>query len=82
MILEFNCQESVSIKYFAVKQSNQVKLTTRFLSGKMLMFAKLTLMSFVYEMLETFCFPEKKVQKFLPKIRDRESSYLSRADRC
>ena len=67
MILEFNCQESVSVKYFAVKQSNHVKLTTRFLSGKMLMFAKLTLMSFVYEMLETFCFPEKKYKNFFQK---------------
>ena len=39
MILQFNCQESASTKSFTVKKNDQVKLTTRFLSGKMLMFA-------------------------------------------
>ena len=67
MIFQFNCQESALIKSFAVKQSNQVKLTTRFLSGKLLMFAKLSLRSFIYEMLETFSFPDKKVQEIFQK---------------
>ena len=31
------------------------------------MFAKLSLMSFVYEMLETFCFPDEKVRKIYDK---------------
>ena len=31
------------------------------------MFAKLSLMSFIYNMLETFCFPDEKVQKILQK---------------
>ena len=31
------------------------------------MFAKLSLMSFIYEMLETFCFPDEKVQKIFDK---------------
>ena len=56
MTLEFNCQESASIEPFAVKRSDQVKWATRFLSGKILMFAKLSVMSFIYEMLQTFCF--------------------------
>ena len=67
MVVEFTCQESVSIKSFAVQKSNQIKLTTRFLSGEMLMFANLSLMSFIYDMLETFCFPDEKVQKILQK---------------
>ena len=67
MIFEFNCQESASIKSFAVKQSDQVKLTTRFLSWKMLMFVKLSLMSFIYKMLETFCFQDKKVLEIFQK---------------
>ena len=33
----------------------------------MLMFAKLSLMSFIYEMIETFCFPDKKVQQIYDK---------------
>ena len=67
MIPKFNCRESASIKSFAVKKNDQVKLTTRFLSGKMLMFTKLSLMSFIFNMLETFCFPDEKVQKILQK---------------
>ena len=31
------------------------------------MFAKLSLMSFIYDMLETFCFPDEEVQKILQK---------------
>ena len=33
----------------------------------MLMFAKSSLMSFTYEMIETFCFPDKKVQEIYDK---------------
>ena len=67
MILEFNNHESASIKPFTVKKRDHIKVTTRFLSGKMLMFAKLSLMSFIYEVLETFCFSDEKVQAILKK---------------
>ena len=64
MILEFNSLESASIKSIAVKQSDQVTLTTRFLSGEMLMFAKLSLMSFTYKMLAgNILFPRQKRYK-------------------
>ena len=63
MILDFCVDESVSIKSFAVKEKKEVGATTKFLSGKMLMFAKLSLMSFIYDILETFCFPDEKVKK-------------------
>ena len=49
MILEFNNRESASIKSFAVKKKDHIKVTPRFLSGKILMFAKCSLMSFMYE---------------------------------
>ena len=64
MTVEFNCQESTLIKLFAVQKNDQVKPTTRFLSGKILMFAMLSLRSFIYDMLETFCFPDEKGQKY------------------
>ena len=67
MILEFNNQESASIKSFAAKKNDCVKVTTRFLPGKMLMFAKLSLMSFIYEVLETFCFPDENVREIFKK---------------
>ena len=41
MILEFNDGESASIRSFAVKKKNEMKAVTRFMSGKLLMFAKL-----------------------------------------
>ena len=62
MILEFNNHESASIKSSAAKKNHHIKVTTRFLSGKMLMFAKLSLMSSIYEDLETFCFPNENVK--------------------
>ena len=67
MIVDFCSQESASINPFAIKKNDQVKVTTRFSSGKMLMFGKLLLMSFIYEMLEAFCFPDEKVQKIFDK---------------
>ena len=67
MIVDFCTEESASVKSFAIKKYDQIKVTTRFLSGKMLMSAKLSLMSFIYEMLETFCFPDKKIQEIYDK---------------
>lgn len=58
MIVDFCAEEAIIIKSIAVKERQEVQVTTRFLPGKMLMFAKLSLMSFIYEVLETFCFPE------------------------
>ena len=67
MILEFNNQESNSIKSFAVKKNDHIKVTTRFLSVKMLRFAKLLLMSFINEILEIFCFPDENVREIFKK---------------
>ena len=51
MIVDFCAEEPASIKSFAVKEKKQLKFTTRFLSGKVLMFAKLLPMSFIYKIL-------------------------------
>ena len=59
-----------------VKQSDHVNLTTRFLSRKMLMFGKLSLMSFIYNMLETFCFPGNEVQKIFQKYMIERSTSI------
>ena len=67
MIIDFNCLYSVSIETFAIKKNDNVKLTTRFLSGKILMFAKLSLMSFIYELIETFYFRSEIVKKIYQK---------------
>ena len=41
MVLEFNDHEAVSIKSIAVKKRSSIKVTIRFMSGKLLMLAKL-----------------------------------------
>ena len=69
MAIEFNDRESASIKSFAVKKRWQIKVTTRFISGKLLMFAKLSLKSFIYEITETFGFSKENVKKKNDKYR-------------
>ena len=63
MIIEFNDGESASVKSFAVKKKNVIKATTRFMSGKLLMFAKLSLKCFIYTLIETVHFPNDTVKK-------------------
>ena len=59
MLIEFNDLECSSIKFIAVKSKNKIKCTTRFMSGKLLMFAKLSLKSFIYSLVELLSFPEE-----------------------
>ena len=61
MVVEFNDRESAGIKSFAVTKRNEIKVTTGFMSGKLLMFAKLSLKSFIYDIIETFCFSQKEI---------------------
>ena len=60
MIIDFDCESSVSINSLTVNKNDNVKVTTRFFSGKTLMFAKLSFMSFNYEITEAFYFPNEK----------------------
>ena len=59
MIIEFNKQKSASVRSIAIKSDPVVKCTTRFISGKRLMFAKLSLKIFIYSLVELFHFPEE-----------------------
>ena len=63
MVTEFNNYEAASIKSTAVKKRNNIKVTTRFMSGKLLMFAKLSLKSFIYDVIEAFCFPDENIKE-------------------
>ena len=56
MIIEFNNHKSSAVKLISVKNESVIKRTTRFMSGKLLMFAKLSLKIFIYTLLE------KKIQ--------------------
>ena len=68
-IVDFCVEDSIIIKFFAVKEKKEVGATTRFLYGKMLIFAKFSLLGFIYEVLETFYFPGKKVKDIYEKYQ-------------
>ena len=57
MVIEFNDRQSSSVKSIAVKSKTSVQCNTRFMSGKLLMFAKLSLKSFVYSLVELLAVP-------------------------
>ena len=61
-MIDFEYNASNSIKSLAIKKNTNVKVTSRFIKGKMLMFAKLSIKSFVYDMIDVFCFPNKDIQ--------------------
>ena len=69
MTIEFNDRESASIKSSAVKKRNEVKVTTCFMSGKLLMFAKLSLKSFICDRVETLCFPKENIKAVYNKYK-------------
>ena len=62
-IIDFSDQDTASIKSLGVKTNDKVKITTRFIKGKMLMFSKISLKAFVYDLIDTFCFPDEEVQE-------------------
>ena len=66
-MIEFDTEYAYSIKDLGVKENNQIKPTTRFFSGKMLMFAKLPLKSFIDDLVETFVFPNAITKEIMPK---------------
>ena len=59
LILEFNEHIPSSVKSISVKSEAAMKCTMRFMPGKLLMFAKLSLKSFIYSLVELLHFPEE-----------------------
>ena len=50
------------IKYVAMQTNTNVKITTCFMKGKMLMFAKTSIINLVYHTIYVFCFPEDNLK--------------------
>ena len=59
MLIVFNNYKSSSVKSISVKSETNIKCTMRFMSGKLLMFAKLSLKSFIYSLVELLYFPQE-----------------------
>ena len=68
-ILDFNDRESTSIRSFAVNKKSEIKVTSKFMSGKLLIFAKPSLKSFIDLLAETFCFPSPIVKAIYQKYQ-------------
>ena len=80
-LIDFDEEYSSSIKSLAVKQSNKVNLTTRYLNGKMLMFSKVSIKSFVYDLIDVFMFPNEEIKKIYAEFKvDRCYLYQNLTD--
>ena len=68
-LIEFDHSHTNSIKAVIAKQNTNIKPTTRFLSGKMLMFAKVSIKSFICDMIDVFMFPDETTQTIYQKYK-------------
>ena len=68
-LIDFEDQHSASIKSIAIEKTAKINLTTRFLNGKMLMFSKVSVKSFAYDMIDVFMFPNAELQKIYDKYK-------------
>ena len=68
-------KDHLQYKVSCKTKASEVKPTTRFNSGKLLMFAKILLISFIYDLIKTFCFPNEKT-----KVYDRNHHSFLCAD--
>ena len=58
-LIDFNEQYSSSIRFLTEQKDVKVNSTTRFLNGKTLMFSKMSIKSFVYDLIDVFMFPNE-----------------------
>ena len=68
-LIDFDEQYSCSIRSIAIEKTNKFKLTTRFLNRKMLVFSKVSIKSFVYDLIDIFMFPNQEIKEFYKKYQ-------------
>ena len=59
-MIDFDQNECNSIKLIVVKENTTIDVISRFIKGKMLIFSKVSLKFFVYDLIDVFCFPNEK----------------------
>ena len=74
-MIDLDEEYSASIRSVAIEKKTKVNLTTRFLSGKMLMFSKVSIKSFVYDLIDVFMFPNQEIREIYQKYQV-EKCYL------
>ena len=62
-MIDFDEEYYSSIRSITVQKAVKVNVTTRFFNGKMLMFSKISLKSFVYDLTDVFMFPNEDINK-------------------
>ena len=70
-MIDFDKRESNGIKSIVVNSYTMEDVSTRFCKEKMLVFAKMSLKLFVYDIIDIFCFPDDKVKVFLIKTTSK-----------
>ena len=68
-MIDFDEEYSCSIRLIAIEKSSKINLTTWFLNGKMLMFSKVSIKSFVYDLIDVFMFPDQNTQVIYQKYQ-------------
>ena len=68
-MIDFDEECSCSIRSIAIEKSSKINLTTRFLNGKMLMFSKVSIKSFVYDLIDVFMFPDQEIREIYQKYQ-------------
>ena len=68
-LIDFDEQYSCSIRSIAIEKTNKVNLTTRFLNGKMLMFSKVSIKSFAYDLIDIFMFSNQEIKEVYKKYQ-------------
>ena len=66
-LIDFDEQYSASIKSLSIQKNAKINLKTRFLNGKMLMFSKVSIKSFVYDIIDVFMFPNEETKQIYQK---------------
>ena len=66
-LIDFDDEYSSIIRSVAIQKSSKINLTTRFLNGKMLMFSKVSVKSFAFDLIDVFMFPNDEIQKIYDK---------------
>ena len=62
-MIDFDKNECNNIKPIIVKGDTNINVSLRFIKGKMLMFAKLSLKAFVHDIIDVFCFANEEIQQ-------------------
>ena len=62
-LIDFDASLTTNIKSLAVKNQTELKVTSRFANGKMLILSEISLKSFIYDTVDVFYCPDDHVKK-------------------